>query len=206
MLPFIIRDLGLAKFGLWEAIVALASLSTLITDPAGGTFLWRMSLAWGEGDEPMLRRLVRLGIVLSFVLPVVMVPCALLLQSSVTRLFGVDQADGAAVRTAFVCLVAMVVFSGINGTLGALNSSMQRVRVTSFAQTVGQVAMYAVSMGVFVPAWISQPWWWALRRARWRPWAYWCLALEVATAFSEHGDSSPVRRACPPSSTSGCSA
>ncbi len=145
-LPFVIGYLGMARFGLWESIAACVSLSTLITDPGAGTLLWKMSVAWGQGDQRALKRFVRFGIAVSLALPLLFVPAALLFQARVMTMFGVAAEDAASARRVLVVLSALVVFAGINGTLGALNSAMQRARTSSLALTIGQVTMYAVSI------------------------------------------------------------
>jgi O-antigen/teichoic acid export membrane protein len=145
-IPFVIGELGLARFGLWESIVALVSLTALVTDSVAGTLLWKMSHAWGGGDGRALQGLVRFGLAASVVLPGVLVPAALLLQPGVAAFLGVAIPDAGQVGRVFVALVALVVLSGINGTMGALNSAIQQVRVASIAQTAGQMVMYVVSI------------------------------------------------------------
>jgi len=145
-IPLVIRDLGLVRFGLWESIVAIASLSTTITGPGGGTLLWKMSVAWGEQDGPALRRLLRAGAVGTLILTVVLLLIAVLMRPLVIRFLRVTNSEAGIVQTLFVALVALVFLTGINETLGALNSAMQRVRVTSFGQTAGQIIMYTVSV------------------------------------------------------------
>jgi O-antigen/teichoic acid export membrane protein len=142
--PVIIHDLGFTRFGVWESMVALVSLTTILTAPAAGTLLWRMSMAWGERDRRTLIRLLWAGIAGAFTLTVVLVPIAVLLRHFVSRFLGMGSADAATVQTLFLGLVVLVLITTVNDTLGALNSAAQRVRITSFGQTVGQITAQVV--------------------------------------------------------------
>jgi O-antigen/teichoic acid export membrane protein len=144
--PVIIHDLGLARFGVWESMVAIVSLSTIFTSPMGGTVLWRMSLAWGERDGESIRRLMLAGFACALILSVVLIPIGLLLRPFLSSFLQVDAADTRTVQALFMGLVVLVVLTAINETLGALNSATQRVRVTSVGQTAGQIAMHLVSV------------------------------------------------------------
>lgn len=144
--PFIVRDLGWTRFGLWEAIVALSSVSTLITGPAGGTLLWRMSLAYGAGNRRTLRLLVRAGVWGALLLLGVLFPIAALFRTAVGRFLRVEAGEAETVGRVFLVLAALVFVTGINETLSALNAATQRSRVVSVSNTTGQIIMYTVSI------------------------------------------------------------
>src|SRR5947207_12374076 len=83
--PVVIHDLGLVQFGVWESMLAITSLSTIITGPIGATLLWRMSLACGQQDGLALRRLVRAGVAGALIVTVALLPLGFLLRSLVSR-------------------------------------------------------------------------------------------------------------------------
>jgi O-antigen/teichoic acid export membrane protein len=144
--PFIIHDLGLTRFGVWESMVAMASLSSILTSPMGGTLLWRMSLAWGKQDGTAIRRLMLTGFAGALILSIVLLPIGLLIRPFVSRFLQVGIPEASTVQTLFLGLVALVFLTAINETLGALHSATQRVRVTSAGQTAGQITMHIVSV------------------------------------------------------------
>jgi O-antigen/teichoic acid export membrane protein len=155
--PVIIHHLGLVAFGTWELLVAVASLSTVVTGPLSGTLLWRMSLAWGQGDATVLRRLVRAGLVAGVLVTAVLIPATLLGGGAVSRLVHASASQADLVQALLFGLVLLTALTVTNDTLGALNSAAQRVRVTSLAQTTGQITMHSVcvvslTLGIGLPA------------------------------------------------------
>src|ERR1700682_5260002 len=120
--PVIIHDLGLARFGVWESMVAIASLSTILTGPMGGTLLWRMSLAWGEQNGTTIRRLILVGFAGALILIVVLLPIGLVMRPFVARFLQVELPQATMVQSLFMGLVSLAFLTAINETLGALNS------------------------------------------------------------------------------------
>jgi O-antigen/teichoic acid export membrane protein len=60
MVPILVSRIGVAGYGTWEALLALASLGTVFQLPISGTVVWRVADAYGQGDAAEIRRVARL--------------------------------------------------------------------------------------------------------------------------------------------------
>ncbi|MGE5802059.1 MAG: hypothetical protein ACM358_07360, partial [Gemmatimonadota bacterium] len=49
-IPIVVAHLGVAGFGTWEALLALASFTSVFQSAISGTLVWRVSEAYGRGD------------------------------------------------------------------------------------------------------------------------------------------------------------
>ena len=64
-IPVVIDRLGLIDFGIWEALLAFASLAVILQTAVSGTLVWRISDAYGQGDAATIHRMTGLGVAAS---------------------------------------------------------------------------------------------------------------------------------------------
>src|SRR4051794_31156419 len=76
VIPVLVSRLGVAGYGTWEALLALASLGAVFQFAISGTLVWRVSDAYGHGDVAEIRRVARLGAAAYLALFVVLWPVA----------------------------------------------------------------------------------------------------------------------------------
>jgi O-antigen/teichoic acid export membrane protein len=158
--PAIVHYVGVIQFGVWESLLAMASLGTVVTGPAGGTLLWRMSRAWGARNGQAVRRALRDGIVGAVTIGGVSLIVGFMSRRLVTHVLRLESDEARLAELLFIGLSGLLFFTAVNETLGALNAAAQRARVTSFGHTAGQVTMYTVSiaglyMGLGLPAMLA---------------------------------------------------
>jgi Na+-driven multidrug efflux pump len=80
---------GVAGYGTWEALLALATLTSIFQAGISGTLVWRISEAFSRGDAAEIRRVARLGAGATWAIFVLLWPLAWLLREPVVTFLGV---------------------------------------------------------------------------------------------------------------------
>lgn len=135
-IPVVVSRLGVAAFGAWEAMVALASLASVWQTAISGTLVWRISEAYGRGDGAEIRRLVRIGSGAVYCLFLLVWPVAWAVREPAMAFLGISAGTQQAVEM-FPVIVAFVLLAGLSEMTEAVVSGCQR---TGLVNVVGAVA------------------------------------------------------------------
>ena len=136
-IPIVVSRVGVAGYGTWEALLAVASLAALAQTAIGGTLVWRISDAFGRNDDAEIRRLVRLGAGASLALFVLLWPLAWFARDPLVELLRVPAEARQTAAQMFPIVAAVVLLGGLSDTLEAVVSGCQR---TGFVNVVGAAA------------------------------------------------------------------
>lgn len=136
-IPVVVSRVGVAGYGTWEALLAVAGLAPLAQSAIGGTLVWRISEAYGRNDSAEIRRLVRLGAGASLALFAVLWPLAWFLREPLVELLQVPAETRQTAARMFPLVAALVLASGLSDTLDSVVSGCQR---TGFVNVVGAMA------------------------------------------------------------------
>jgi O-antigen/teichoic acid export membrane protein len=135
-IPVVVSRLGVQAFGAWEALLALASLASVFQAAVSGTLVWRISEAFGRGDAVEIRRLVRIGVGLTWGWFLIAWPVAWTLREPAVRFLGIS-ADADEAVAMFPLIAAFVLLTGVSEAMEAVVSGCQR---TGLVNVVGAVA------------------------------------------------------------------
>ena len=137
-IPVLVFRLGVAGYGTWEAVLALASLSAVFQAAISGTLVWRVSEAYGRGDVAEIRRLARLGAGACLALFVLLWPLAWFLREPVVQFLGVPTEARQLASQMFPIVAALVLLGGLSGTPEAVVSGCQRTGLVNVAGAVAR--------------------------------------------------------------------
>ena len=144
MIPVLVSRLGIAGYGSWEALLALASLSSVFQFAISGTLVWRVADAYGRGDTAEIRRAARLGAGACVVLFVLVWPVAWLLREPAVLFLRLAPESRAVASLMFPALVALVLLGGLSETLEAVVSGCQRTGLVNVVGAGAQILNYTV--------------------------------------------------------------
>ncbi len=150
--PFVIAKLGLAGYGTWEVMLSISVITTIFQTALGNTLLWRVSSAYGAGDEREIRRMPRIGIGFSLLVFAVTFPVVLTFRHHLVHLFHVPAALQPAAAVILPCIVGIAVLGGINESLAAVIRGSQETGFVSVVITLAgflnaAVLLTALSLG-----------------------------------------------------------
>lgn len=134
--PFVIGKLGLPGYGSWEVLLSVSTVAAIFQNALGGTLLWRVSSAYGLGEETEIRRLPRLGIASTLIVFTVTFPLVLAFRHFLVQLFHIPQELRQSAEVILPCLVGASVMGGMNESLAAVLRGSQEAGYTSVVQTV----------------------------------------------------------------------
>lgn len=137
--PVILVGLGPEGFGVWESLIAVGAVATVLQTVLGGTVLWRMAVHFGEGRLDEARRLARVAITTSLLLAAASTGLVWAARGPLVRTLSVDgsfAADAARLLPLSVCLVLL---GGMNQTLLSLLSGFQRPGISAMIQNAGLI-------------------------------------------------------------------
>jgi O-antigen/teichoic acid export membrane protein len=143
-IPVVVSRLGVAGFGTWEALLALASFTSVFQSAISGTLVWRVSEAYGRGDVAEIRRLVRLGAGASWALFLLLWPPAWFLREPAARFLGVSTEILPLASEMFPVVAALVLLSGLSEALESAASGCQRTGLVNVVGAVAQILNYSV--------------------------------------------------------------
>ena len=150
VIPVLVSRLGVAGYGTWEALLALASLSSIFQFAISGTLVWRMSDAYGQGDVAEIRRAARLGAAAYLGLFLVLWPFAFLLREPAVVFLKVAPESRGIASAMFPALAAFVLLGGFSETLEAVVSGCQRTGLVNVVSAAAQILNYVVVIIVVV--------------------------------------------------------
>jgi O-antigen/teichoic acid export membrane protein len=136
-IPVVVSRLGVAAFGTWEALVALASLASMFQAAISGTLVWRISEAYGRGDAAEIRRVARIGAGAVWAVFLLVWPLAWVLREPAVRFLGISADTQQLAAQMFPVVAALILLSGLSETLEAVVSGCQR---TGLVNVVGAAA------------------------------------------------------------------
>jgi O-antigen/teichoic acid export membrane protein len=148
VIPVLVSRFGVAGYGTWEALLALATLTSLFQTAISGALVWNVSEAFGRGDNDLIRRLARVGAGASWTLFVLLWPLAWLLREPVVEFLRIPLETRGVAAQIFPIVAATVLLSGLCQTLEAIVSGCQRTGVVNVIAAIGQISNYAVVLGV----------------------------------------------------------
>ena len=143
-IPVLVSRLGVVGYGTWEALLALASLTSLFQVAISGTLVWRISEAYGRGDTEEIRRVARLGAGASWALFVLLWPVAWFLRDPAVHFLGVSAETRQLASEMFPVVAALILLSGLSQTLEAVVSGCQRTGLVNVVAAVAQILNYSV--------------------------------------------------------------
>lgn len=134
--PFVIGKLGLLGYGSWEVLLSVSIITTIFQNALGGTLLWRVSSAYGTGDDAEIRRLPRLGIAVTLMVYSVTFPLVLACRHPLVQLFHIPLELRASALVILPCIVGVTVLGGVNESLAAVLRGSQEAGYASVIQTL----------------------------------------------------------------------
>jgi len=149
-IPVLVSRIGVVGYGIWEALLAVATLTSVLQASISGTLVWRMSEAYGRGDTLEIRRLARLGAGASWALLALLLPLAWLVREPVVQFLQVPTETRQIVSEMFPIIVALILLSGFSETLEAVVSGCQRTGLVNIIAAVGQILNYSVVIAMTV--------------------------------------------------------
>ena len=142
--PFVVGKLGLLGYGSWEILLAIAMVTSIFQISWGGTLIWRVSSAWGAGDEREIRRLLRIGVAVTLLVFALTFPSVFVFRHAVAQVFHIPMELRATAELMLPIVVGLSVLGGITESLGAVLRGSQRAGFASLIQTVAALANAAV--------------------------------------------------------------
>ena len=136
-IPVVVSRLGVAAFGTWEALVAVASLTAVFQTAISGTLVWRISEAHGRGDAAEIRRLAQIGAGAVWAVFLLVWPLLWALREPAVRFLGTSTDTQQLAAQMFPVIAAVVLLNGLSETLEAVVSGCQR---TGLVNVVGAAA------------------------------------------------------------------
>jgi O-antigen/teichoic acid export membrane protein len=134
--PFVIGKLGLIGYGSWEVLLSVSTITTIFQNTLGGTLLWRVSSAYGKGDQAEIRRLPRLGIAVTLAVFSVAFPAVLIARHFLVQLFHIPLELRPGAVVILPCIIGVAVLGGMNESLAAVLRGSQEAGYTSVIQTL----------------------------------------------------------------------
>ena len=134
--PFVIGKLGLIGYGSWEVLLSVSTITTIFQNTLGGTLLWRVSSAYGKGDQAEIRRLPRLGITATLAVFSVAFPAVLIARHFLVQLFHIPLELRPSAVVILPCIIGVAVLGGMNESLAAVLRGSQEAGYTSVVQTL----------------------------------------------------------------------
>jgi O-antigen/teichoic acid export membrane protein len=133
--PFVISKMGLLGYGSWEVLLTTSTVTAVFQNALGGTLLWRVSLAYGAGDETEIRRLPRLGIAVTLMVCTVVFPAVSLCRHLLVQLFHIPLELRHGAEVILPCIVGVSVLGGVNESLASVLRGSQQSGYASVVQT-----------------------------------------------------------------------
>jgi O-antigen/teichoic acid export membrane protein len=145
--PVLVAHFGVDGYGSWEALLALASLSSMAQTAIAGTLVWRASTAYAIGDAEELRRTARVGAGLTWLLCLMVVPLAWLLRHAAVEFLGLAPDLQPTASLMFPVVAALLLLNGFCETLEAIISGCLRTGLVNVIGAVAHCVNYSVVIG-----------------------------------------------------------
>lgn len=142
--PVLVSRFGVAGYGTWEALLALATLNSLFQAGISGTIVWRVSEAYSRGDGDEVRRVARLGAGATWALFMLLWPIAWFLRQPVVEFLRVSPEIQRLAAEMFPVVAALVLLTGLCETLEAVVSGCQRTGLVNVIGAGAQILNYSM--------------------------------------------------------------
>ena len=152
-IPVVVSRLGVAAFGTWEALVALATLAAMFQAAISGTLVWRISEAHGRGDVAEIRRLARIGAGAVWALFLLIWPLVWTLREPAVRFLGISADTQPLAAQMFPVVAALILLSGLSETLEAVVSGCQRTGLVNVVAAAAHTLNYSAVIVMVLLGW-----------------------------------------------------
>ncbi len=129
---------------MWETALALSGLTAVLIGPISGTLLWRIANLCGLSTTKDALRLMRIGIFLSLLLFVIIVPPAWIFRDKLAGLLHIPQTYITRVSWLLPGLIAMSILGGINDSMASFLNGYQRSGKVSLIQMTATLLQYGI--------------------------------------------------------------
>ena len=150
LIPFIIRQVGVDGYGIWETIASIGMIMFLVQNVICTTLRWWMSQAYGRGDQETLSRAVGIGMMSVVTLLCVMSPVVWVIREPLTIAIKVPSAAAPEVSRLLAISVTLCLVEGINEVLGSLETASQRMGEALLFQTFARVINFVCVIGLLL--------------------------------------------------------
>ena len=151
--PIIVAKLGLTGYGGWEALMAIAAISTSFQTVISGTLVWKMSEAYGSDNCVEIERLARLGIGVTLILFCIICPTVWVMRSQLVAVSNIPGLYRAVALRVLPWLVTQLALGMAGEVFGAMLISHQRAGVMTLIQSCAVVANNAFVIFGLVHGW-----------------------------------------------------
>jgi len=138
--PVVLSRLSLRGYGSWEAMMAISALVTVFQATVNGTLVWKMSAAYGNGDQSGIRRWMGVGITAILVMFALITPCAWAMRYPLARLSSVPAPYLSAAVWVIPILVSQTMLGAAGDTFSAVLIAHQRAGITTLISTAALMA------------------------------------------------------------------
>jgi O-antigen/teichoic acid export membrane protein len=144
VVPVVVSTLGVSGYGVWEAMLAVASLSLMFQGAISSTAIWQASAAYGAGRVEDVHRVARIGISATLLILLLVVPPVWVLRGTIVEFLNVNEMLRAQAAAILPLLVAVLILGGVTESLSAIVSAFQRAGLTSVTAAAGLLGNYIV--------------------------------------------------------------
>jgi len=146
--PFLMEGLGSTAFGVWESLVAAASIVTTFQVVISGTLIWRVSAAYGRDDIDDIRRLLQVGVASALASVVVVTPITWFFSEPILGYLRIDGESLILSRNLLPTIVAVMLLGGVNEALTAVHVGFQKSGRASIIQSLGIVTTNGLAISL----------------------------------------------------------
>ena len=139
-IPIVVGKLGIAGFGTWESIIAVAALCNIFQATISGTVLWLVANAYGTGDIESIRRHARMAVGAALILAALLTPLALAGRHFLISLFKVPAEFASTAAWVFPFVVGLMLLGTINEIVISLIGGFQRAGLAVMIQAGAVIA------------------------------------------------------------------
>jgi O-antigen/teichoic acid export membrane protein len=144
--PFLVDQLDPQGYGVWESVLALASVALVFQTVISQTLLWRMSVSFGSQDQHAARELVRIGVTSTLLLIFVAVPIAKYFDTQLAALLQIPPRSREFAEWIIPAVVGIRLLGGVNEAMSAVLNGYQRAGVAAWIHSAGVIATYSVAV------------------------------------------------------------
>jgi O-antigen/teichoic acid export membrane protein len=151
-IPFIISELGISGYGVWETTTALCAIVTLLQAPVNGALHWQASKAYGSGDTLAMQRLAGIGLTLHIAIAIFFIPLYWLYKGWLLSIFNVTEDLHDQAARIIPVMATLFIAGGSADSFASILDGCQKTGISAFIRTIGHVvfnavAIFSVSLG-----------------------------------------------------------
>lgn len=142
----LVQHIGISGYGTWEILTALAATCSVITGPLGGTLQWKLSGAFGKGNEVEANRFIGIGFLAVLCMALAVFIPVYLAREWIANRFHLDSSTSYVFARIAPLMVFIALAGGINEVLATVIDSNQKTGVSAVFRMIGQLIFYAISI------------------------------------------------------------